>query len=113
MGSRASTDVARHGRLVRDPGGVGESLGARGVGVRVRHFYGGFVALAPALVADSFGGLNVSGITGILYPSVAFGTLIGPSVASLASHSTQAGATVYPSSRVPRRTSSPPSSWYG
>ena len=47
-------------------------------------FYGGFVALAPALVADSFGGLNVSGIIGILYTSVALGTLIGPSAAGFA-----------------------------
>jgi MFS family permease len=46
--------------------------------------YGGFVALAPALVADSFGGLNVSAIIGILYTSVAFGTLVGPSAAGFA-----------------------------
>ena len=30
---------------------------------------------------DYFGGRNVSGIIGILYTSVAFGTLIGPSAA--------------------------------
>jgi MFS family permease len=47
-------------------------------------FYGGFVALAPALVADSFGGRNVSGIIGILYTSVAVGTLVGPSAAGFA-----------------------------
>jgi MFS family permease len=47
-------------------------------------FYGGFVALAPTLVADSFGGLNVSAIIGILYTSVAFGTLVGPSAAGFA-----------------------------
>jgi MFS transporter, OFA family, oxalate/formate antiporter len=47
-------------------------------------FYGGFVALAPALVADSFGGLNVSAIIGILYTSVALGTLVGPSAAGFA-----------------------------
>ena len=47
-------------------------------------FYGGFVALLPALVADYFGGRNVSGIIGILYTSVAFGTLIGPSAAGFA-----------------------------
>jgi OFA family oxalate/formate antiporter-like MFS transporter len=47
-------------------------------------FYGGFVALLPALVMDYFGGRNVSGIIGILYTSVAFGTLIGPSAAGLA-----------------------------
>lgn len=46
--------------------------------------YGGWVALLPALVADYFGGRNVSGIIGILYTSVAFGTLIGPSAAGYA-----------------------------
>ena len=30
---------------------------------------------------DCFGGRNVSGIIGVLYTSVAFGTLIGPSAA--------------------------------
>jgi MFS family permease len=44
-------------------------------------FYGGFVALAPTLVADSFGGRNVGALIGILYTSVAFGTLVGPSAA--------------------------------
>jgi len=33
------------------------------------------------VVMDQFGGRNVSGIIGILYTSVAFGTLIGPSTA--------------------------------
>jgi hypothetical protein len=33
---------------------------------------------------DYFGGRNVSGIIGVLYTSVAFGTLIGPSAAGLA-----------------------------
>jgi MFS family permease len=47
-------------------------------------FYGGFVALAPALVMDYFGGRNISGIIGILYTSVAFGTLIGPTAAGYA-----------------------------
>ena len=47
-------------------------------------FYGGFVAVLPALVMDYFGGRNVSGIIGILYTSVAFGTLIGPSAAGFA-----------------------------
>jgi MFS family permease len=46
--------------------------------------YGGFVALLPALVMDHFGGRNVSGIIGVLYTSVAFGTLIGPSAAGFA-----------------------------
>jgi MFS family permease len=43
--------------------------------------YGGWVALLPALVTDYFGGRNVSGIIGILYSSVAIGTLIGPAAA--------------------------------
>lgn len=44
-------------------------------------FYGGWVAVMPAIVMDYFGGRNVSGIIGALYTSVAFGTLIGPSAA--------------------------------
>src|SRR5262249_31111624 len=47
-------------------------------------FYGGFVALLPALVMDYFGGRNVSGIIGVLYTSVAFGTLVGPAAAGFA-----------------------------
>jgi MFS family permease len=47
-------------------------------------FYGGWVALLPALVMDYFGGRNVSGLIGILYTSVAFGTLVGPSGAGFA-----------------------------
>jgi OFA family oxalate/formate antiporter-like MFS transporter len=47
-------------------------------------FYGGWVALLPAVVMDYFGGRNVSGIIGILYTSAAFGTLIGPSAAGYA-----------------------------
>jgi MFS family permease len=43
--------------------------------------YGGWVALLPAVVMDYFGGRNVSGIIGILYTSVGFGTLIGPTAA--------------------------------
>lgn len=55
-------------------------------------FYGGWVAVIPSVVMDYFGGRNVSGIIGILYTSVAFGTLIGPSAAGFAfdlSHSYQ------------------------
>lgn len=52
-------------------------------------FYGGWVALLPAVVMDDFGGRNVSGIIGILYTSVAFGTLAGPSAAGLAFDLTQ------------------------
>ena len=47
-------------------------------------FYGGFVAILPALVMDYFGGRYVSGIIGVLYTSVAFGTLVGPSAAGFA-----------------------------
>jgi MFS family permease len=47
-------------------------------------FYGGWVAVLPAVVADCFGGRNVSGIIGVLFTSVAFGTLIGPSAAGFA-----------------------------
>ncbi|MET3845789.1 MCT family MFS transporter [Bradyrhizobium sp. OAE829] len=46
--------------------------------------YGAWVAVLPAVVMDYFGGRNVSGIIGILYTSVAFGTLIGPSTAGYA-----------------------------
>ena len=46
--------------------------------------YGGWVALLPAVVMDYFGGRNVSGIIGLLYTSVGFGTLIGPSAAGFA-----------------------------
>jgi hypothetical protein len=35
-------------------------------------------------VMDYFGGRNVSGLIGILYTSVAFGTLVGPSAAGFA-----------------------------
>jgi MFS family permease len=44
-------------------------------------FYGGFVALAPAVVIDYFGARQASSLIGIVYTSVAFGTLIGPSAA--------------------------------
>ena len=47
-------------------------------------FYGGFVALIPAMTADYFGVRHVSSIIGVLYTSVAFGTLFGPTVAGYA-----------------------------
>ena len=47
-------------------------------------FYGGFVALAPAVLSDYFGGRNASSLVGIAYTSVAIGTLIGPSAAGFA-----------------------------
>lgn len=53
-------------------------------------FYGGWVAILPAVVADYFGARRVSGIIGVLYTGAAIGTLIGPSTAGFmfdASHS--------------------------
>lgn len=47
-------------------------------------FYGGWVAVLPAVVMDYFGGRNVGALIGILYTSAAFGTLIGPSAAGFA-----------------------------
>ncbi|ARU86660.1 MFS transporter [Pseudomonas sp. M30-35] len=47
-------------------------------------FYGGWVAVLPALVMDYFGESKVGSLIGILYTSVAFGTLIGPSAAGYA-----------------------------
>ena len=44
-------------------------------------FYGGWVAILPAVVMDRFGGRNVSSVIGILYTSVAIGTLVGPTAA--------------------------------
>jgi MFS family permease len=44
-------------------------------------FYGGWVAVLPAVVMDFFGGRNIGAIIGALYTSVALGTLIGPSAA--------------------------------
>lgn len=44
-------------------------------------FYGGWVAVLPAVVADYFGARNASGVIGALYTSAALGTLIGPAAA--------------------------------
>jgi MFS family permease len=44
-------------------------------------FYGGWVAILPTVVMDSFGGRNVGAIIGLLYTSAGLGTLIGPSAA--------------------------------
>jgi MFS family permease len=44
-------------------------------------FYGGWVAVLPAVVMDLFGRRNVSSVIGVLYTSVALGTLIGPTAA--------------------------------
>ena len=46
--------------------------------------YGGFVALAPALAADHFAGRNITAIIGVYYSAVAFGTLLGPTLAGYA-----------------------------
>jgi OFA family oxalate/formate antiporter-like MFS transporter len=47
-------------------------------------FYGGWVALLPAVVADYFPGCNIGGVLGVLSLSIAFGTLIGPTAAGFA-----------------------------
>lgn len=47
-------------------------------------FYGGYVALIPALTADYFGSYRVAGIIGCLYTGVGIGTLFGPTLAGLA-----------------------------
>jgi len=47
-------------------------------------FYGGYVALLPALVMDYFGGRNIGSIIGILYTSIAIGTLVGPTAVGYA-----------------------------
>ncbi len=47
-------------------------------------FYGGWVAVLPAVVMDCFGGRNIGALIGLLYTSVAVGTLIGPSAAGFA-----------------------------
>lgn len=44
-------------------------------------FYGGWVAILPAVITDHFGARYVGGIIGVLYTSVAIGTLLGPSIA--------------------------------
>ncbi len=45
--------------------------------------YGGYVAILPAVTADYFSGPNISGIIGMIYTSVAVGSLIGPTIAGL------------------------------
>ena len=47
-------------------------------------FYGGFVAIAPSLAADYFGGKALGSIIGGLYSGVAFGALLGSPVAGYA-----------------------------
>ena len=47
-------------------------------------FYGGWVALVPAVVADYFGARNLGTLIGVISMCIAFGTLIGPSVAGFA-----------------------------
>lgn len=53
-------------------------------------FYGGWVAILPPVVTDLFGSREVGAIIGVLYTSVAVGTLLGPTAAGYmfdASHS--------------------------
>lgn len=47
-------------------------------------FYGGFVAIAPSLAADYFGGKALGSIIGALYSGVAFGSLLGSPAAGYA-----------------------------
>jgi len=47
-------------------------------------FYGGFVAIAPSLAADYFGGKALGSVIGALYSGVAFGALLGSPVAGYA-----------------------------
>jgi MFS family permease len=44
-------------------------------------FYGGWVAVMPPVVTDLFGNRHVGSIIGVLYTSVAVGTLLGPAAA--------------------------------
>jgi MFS family permease len=45
--------------------------------------YGGFIAIAPAVVADRFGLEGLGGVLGTLYTSAAIGALIGPPLAGV------------------------------
>lgn len=47
-------------------------------------FYGGWVALLPALVAETFGTERLASIIGVLYSSVGVGTLVGPALTGVA-----------------------------
>ena len=47
-------------------------------------FYGGFVAIAPSLAADYFGGRALGSVLGALYSGVAFGALLGTPAAGYA-----------------------------
>jgi MFS family permease len=47
-------------------------------------FYGGWVAVLPSVAMDYFGGKAISSVIGVLYTSVAIGTLIGPAAAGFA-----------------------------
>jgi MFS family permease len=45
--------------------------------------YGGFVALGPPLVAETFGVHGLGGLLGVLYTSAALGSAVGPPVAGV------------------------------
>lgn len=47
-------------------------------------FYGGFVAIAPSLAADYFGGRALGSVIGALYGGVGIGALLGPPAAGFA-----------------------------
>jgi hypothetical protein len=59
-------------------------LSRRGCDARDRFWSSSGCRIAWTCTTAAFGGRNVSGIIGILYTSVAFGTLIGPSAAGFA-----------------------------
>lgn len=63
---------------------AGDAWSLAGFALLYGVFYGGWVAVLPAVVMDEFGGRKVAGIIGALYTSVAFGTLVGPSAAGFA-----------------------------
>lgn len=86
--------LGRRASLAAMHGGMAAALGIWGIAgqfwtlalfaLAFGVFYGGWVALLPAVIMDYFGGRHISGIIGVLYTSVAFGTLIGPVAAGYA-----------------------------
>jgi hypothetical protein len=77
-------NVCRHGARIARLGILDGFLAARRLCACLRRVLRRLGRVFPAVVMDYFGGRNVSGIIGILYTSVAFGTLIGPSAAGFA-----------------------------
>lgn len=63
-------------------------------------FYGGWVAFAPALVADLYGRRHVGAIIGALYSGVAIGTLAGPGIAGVLHEATNSYFTAIGASAI-------------